>query len=54
MTTNIWRGDAQPIPQVWYLKPTTVEIGDIYVIICNGKEFTYKVLAEFLWSEPRP
>lgn len=41
MSTNIWRGDAQPIAQVTTLTPVSVTAGDTVTITINRKEYTY-------------
>lgn len=41
MSTNIWRGDAQPIAQVSTLTPVSVTNGNTVTITINRKEYTY-------------
>ena len=43
MSVNVFRGDAQPIPQVWRLTPTALELGDVLTVTINLKDSTYTV-----------
>lgn len=45
MTTHIWRGDAQPRAQVDRVTPTNVEIGDIFTLTINRKDYSFTATA---------
>jgi hypothetical protein len=39
-TLRIWRGDAPPVAQVTHVTPTSVDAGDEFTLLCNGKSIT--------------
>lgn len=45
MTTKIWRGDAPAVAQVTHVTPANVQIGDIFVLTCNGKSISVTATA---------
>lgn len=45
MAVLIWRGDAQPVPQVTTITPANVEVGDIFTCIINRKTISFTATA---------
>lgn len=39
-TLRIWRGDAPAVAQVTHVTPSSVDIGDEFTLVCNGKSIT--------------
>jgi len=41
MATQIWRGDAEPVPQVVTLTPAAPEVGDVFTVTIGDKTVSY-------------
>lgn len=44
-TVHIWRGDCQPRPQVDRVTPVSPEIGDVFILTINRKDYRFTATA---------
>lgn len=44
-TVHIWRGDCQPRPQVTRVTPSNPEIGDVFILTINRKDYRFTATA---------